>query len=558
MAVLGKHAVMQQLLAEGTKYVFGNPGSTELAFMDGLQDYPELEYILGLHETVPLAMADGYARATHKPAVVNVHIAPGLANAMSMIYNARKNGSPLVVTAGQQDTRYTATEPLLYADLVRFAEPWVKWAGEVHRADDIPMLMRRAFKVAAEPPQGPVVLSFPQDILDGDVNEPITPTTHTVWSSRPDADAAARVARYLAEAANPLILCGDGMAASPGSHADVAALAELAGCPVSQSASRQWNFPTNHPLYIGPLGFLGGAKDSLAGHDVIVAFGTGNPFMPLFYEGGTPVPEDAVFIQIDTDAWELAKNYPVAMSILADPGRSARDLIEALDRVLTPAQRTNCRQRADAIARSNVEMRARVKDQLASEWDKAPISPMRLMAEVRDAVPNDAAFVGSGGTSGRVPFAQLIEMTRPDSFFDGNASLGFPLPGTLGVKLALPDRPVIGLLREGDSMYSIQGLWTAAKYNIPVTYVVFNNASYRILKQGMVRYLGASERKSGFLGMNFGDPAIDLAKQAAVWGIPSWRIDHPADIAPALRKALDHDGPSLVDVVIDGSYGHHF
>jgi benzoylformate decarboxylase len=183
---------------------------------------------------------------------------------------------------------------------------------------------------------------------------------------------------------------------------------------------------------------------------------------------------------------------------------------------------------------------------------------MRLMGEIRDAVPKDAAFVGAGGTSGRAPFAQLIELTQPDSFFDGNASLGFPLPGTLGVKLALPDRPVIGLLREGDSMYSIQGLWTAAKYNIPVTYVVFNNASYRILKQGMVRYLGASERKSAFPGMNFGEPAIDLAKQAAVWGIQSCRIDDPADIAPALKQALDHDGPSLIDVVIDGSYGRHF
>jgi benzoylformate decarboxylase len=557
MAVLGKHAVMQQLLAEGTKYVFGNPGSTELAFMDGLQDYPELEYILGLHETVPLAMADGYARATHKPAVVNVHIAPGLANAMSMIFNARKNGTPLVVTVGQQDTRYTATEPLLYADLVRFAEPWTKWVGEAHRANDIPMLMRRAFKVAAEPPQGPVVLSLPQDVLDGEVDEAITPTTHTDWASRPDPSTAARIARYLAEAENPIILCGDNMALSNAAP-DVAALAELAGCPVSQTASRQWNFPTNHPLFVGPLGFLGGAKESLAGHDVIVAFGTGNPFMPLFYEGGSPVPDDAVFIQVDVDSWELAKNYPVTMSVLADTAWTARDVREALDRALTPAQRANCEQRAAEIAQSTIEMRAKAQEQLRSEWDDSPISPMRLVAEVRDAAPRDTAFVGSGGTSGRAPFAQLIELTQPNSFFDGNASLGFPLPGTLGVKLALPDRPVIGLLREGDSMYSIQGLWTAAKYNINVTYVVFNNASYRILKQGMVRYLGASERKSGFLGMNFGEPAINLAKQAAVWDIPASRVDHPADIAPALKQALDHDGPSLVDVVIDGSYGHHF
>jgi benzoylformate decarboxylase len=557
MAVLGKHAVMQQLIAEGTKYVFGNPGSTELAFMDGLQDYPELEYILGLHETVPLAMADGYARATHKPAVVNVHIAPGLANAMSMIYNARKNGSPIVVTVGQQDTRFTATEPLLSADLVRFAEPWVKWAGEAARAADIPMLMRRAFKVAAEPPQGPVVLSLPQDVLDGEVEEPITPTVHTAWGARPDPATADRIARYLAEAKNPIILCGDNMALSDAAS-DVAALAEMAGCPVSQTASRQWNFPTDHPLFVGPLGFLGGQRESLADHDVIVAIGCGNPFMPLFYEGPSPIPDGAVFIQIDVDSWELAKNYPVTMSVLADTAWAARDVREALDRTMTPAQRSNAEHRAASIRESTVALRQKAEEQLRAEWDNTPISPMRLVAEMRNAVPADTAFVGSGGTSGRAPFAQLMRLTQPNSFFDGNASLGFPLPGTLGVKLALPDRPVVGLLREGDSMYSIQGLWTAAKYNIDVTYVVFNNASYRILKQGMVRYLGASERKSEFLGMNFGEPAIDLAKQAAVWDISAARVDDPADLGPALRQALDRHGPSLVDVVIDGSYGHHF
>jgi benzoylformate decarboxylase len=557
MATLGKHAVMQQLIAEGTRYVFGNPGSTELAFMDGLQDYPELEYILGLHETVPLAMADGYARATHKPAVVNVHIAPGLANAMSMIYNARKNGSPIVVTVGQQDTRFTATEPLLYEDLVKFAEPWVKWAGEAHRTEDIPMLMRRAFKVAAEPPQGPVVLSLPQDVLDGEVEEPITPTVHTAWNSRPDPATAARIARYLAEAENPLILCGDNMALSDAA-ADVAALAELAGSPVSQTASRQWNFPTDHPLFIGPLGFLGGQREALVGHDVIVAIGCSNPFMPLFYEGPSPIPEDAVFIQIDVDSWELAKNYAVTMSVLADTAWAARDVRGALDKALTPAQRTNAEQRAAKIKESTTALREKAEEQLSNEYDNTPISPMRLVAEMRDAVPADTAFVGSGGTSGRAPFSQLMRLTQPHSFFEGNASLGFPLPGTLGVKLALPDRPVVGLLREGDSMYSIQGLWTAVKYNIDVTYVVFNNASYRILKQGMVRYLGASERKSEFLGMNFGEPAINLAKQASVWDIPAARIDDRKDLGDALRRALDHKGPSLVDVVIDGSYGQHF
>ena len=556
MGLIGKHAVMEQFLAEGIEYVFGNPGSTELAFMDALQDYPQLKYVLGLHETVPLAMADGYARATHKPAVVNVHIAPGIANAMSMVYNAKRNNTPLVVTVGQQDTRFLLTEPMLSADLVRFAQPWVKWAGEILSAKDIPMVLRRAFKVAAEPPQGPVVVSMPQDLMDGEVDEAITPTTHTVWTVRPDAGAVERIARALADARNPLILTGDNMAphyAAP----HVAALAELAGCEVMQGTGRQWNFPTNHPLYLGPLGFLGGTKESLAGHDVILAMGTGNPFNALFYEPN-PIPSDCTYIHVDIDPWEMGKNYPIALSVLGEPGAAARDIIAALERIQTPAGRTASHERSRAITARITKMREDAEAQLKTDWDANPISPMRLMGEVRDVTPSDAVFVGAGGTSGREPFQKLIQMTQPNSYYDGNASLGFPLPGTLGVQLALPDRPVIGLLREGDSMYSIQGLWTAVKYNIPATYVVFNNASYRILKQGMVRYLGASERKSDFPAMNFGEPKINIAAQAQVWGMQAERVEDPADLRGAIRKALAHNGPSLVDVVIDGSYRHFF
>lgn len=557
MPMLAKHAVMEQFLLEGVKYVFGNPGSTELAFMDGLQDYPQLQYILGLHETVPMAMADGYARATHRPAVVNVHIAPGLANAMSMVYNASKGGAPIVVTVGQQDTRHLFTEPFLSADLVRFAQPWVKWAGEPQRGEDVPAALRRAFKIAAEPPQGPVVLSLPQDVLDQPVAEPVTPVPYVAWAARPDPQAIDQAARLLAGARNPLIMCGDNCAINNAAP-EVAALAELAGAPVMQGTGRQWNFPTRHPLFIGPLGFMGGMKENLAGYDVMVLIGAGNPFQPLFYEGGNPIPPGCAVVHIDIDTYAMGKDYPAALCIYADPKWGARDLHEALDRVLTPQQRTEAQRRRNAVAQRTAEARERAEAQLKAEWDRDPISAMRLVGEIRDVAPRNAVFVGSGGTSGRGPFGQLMDLSEPGTFFEGGASLGFPLPGALGVALAMPDRPVIGLLREGDSMYSIQGLWTAAHYNIPCTWVVFNNASYRILKLGMVRYLGETPRKSEFLGMDFGEPALDISKQAAVWGIHNAKVTHPDQLRPALEAALAHPGPSLVDVTIESGYRHYF
>lgn len=554
----GKHALLEQLLADGHKYVFGNPGSTEIAFMDGLQDYPQLQYMLALHETVAVAMADGYARASGTPSFVNLHIAPGLANGMSMIYNAWKGGTPLVVTAGQQDTRFLLTEPLLSGDLARLARPWTKWSGEVTRGEDIPMALRRAFKVAQEPPKGPVFLSIPQDVLDQPVTEPITPTTHLSWRIRPDQEGIARAAALLANAERPCFLVGDQMAYA-GGQAEVAALAELVGAPIYAGSNREWNFPTNHPLYMGGFTVLEGAREALKPYDVVLAIGTSWLFGTIWYEAGPAFPEGAQFIHIDFDSWEIGKNLPIAVGIKADPRLAAAELLDAVQQKISPGARQAGQKRtADLSARKQTN-RERAEQRAKAEWDAKPISPWRLAAELRDAIKPHTAFVGGGGTSARAPIGTLIDQTEPNSFFEGGAALGFPLPGALGVQLAMPDRPVVGLLRDGDAMYSIQGLWTAAHYNIPVTYVVINNAQYRILKLGMVYYLGETGRRSDFLGLDLNNPPLDYAKQCAAYGIPATRVDNPKDLGPALRDAINHtSGPSLVDVVIDNSYHGYF
>lgn len=553
MTIPGKHAVMEQILAEGLKHVFGNPGSTELSFMDGLQDYPQLEYILSLQETPAVAMADGYARALGRPALVNVHIAPGLANSMGMIYNAWKGGTPLVVTAGQQDSRFLATEPLLAGDLVGLAKPWTKLAIQVDRADDIPMIMRRAFKVAAEPPRGPVMVAFPQDVLEQPVNAPVLPTSPVAWRTRPDPEAVERAASLLAEARKPILLIGDNLVPGRG-HEPVVALAELLGAPVLANNNREWNFPWGHPHFLGGLTALAGVGGALNGYDAVLAIGGGALFNGLWYEEAPPVPPDAAFIQIDYDSWEVAKNYPVTLGIVCDPSAAARDLLTTLEKKMSPAARQAAQGRSRDIAAKKHEMRERAEKRTREEWNNDPISAWRLMSELKELVKPHTAFVGSGGTSGRAAFANLFDLDEPNSLFDGGAALGFPLPGTLGVKLAMPDRPVVGIIRDGDAMYSIQGLWTAAHYKIPVTYVVVNNAEYRILKMGMLKLLGETGRKSDFIGLNLDEPALDFAKQAAVWGIPGARIERPDDLRPALKEALEVDGPSIVDVVVDNSY----
>ena len=209
-----KHALVEQLIANGVEYIFGNPGSTELGLMDALHDYPQVKYVLGLHEAVVIGMADGYARATQRPAFANVHITPGLANALSLLYDAQQGGTPLVVTAGQQDRRFVLREPVLAGDLVKLAEPVTKWAVEVNRGADVPLILQRAFKVALDPPAGPVFVSLPSDVLDDEIEAAVEPTTYTARRVRPDREGTAAAAELLAQARRPAIVCGDRVAAS--------------------------------------------------------------------------------------------------------------------------------------------------------------------------------------------------------------------------------------------------------------------------------------------------------------------------------------------------------
>ncbi len=212
----GRYAFLEQLVTDGVTHIFGNPGTSEEAFMDALQDYPQLQYILALHESVAVGIADGYARVTGRPSFVQLHINPGLANAMGMLYNAYRTQTPMVVYAGQHPQRGGSQEPILFGDLVRMAEPVTKWATHVEDASEIPILLRRAFKAAMEPPRGPVFLSIPSNVMDEEADVDIVPTVYTNTRVRPDPEAVERAAQVLADAQSPLIICGAGVATSGG------------------------------------------------------------------------------------------------------------------------------------------------------------------------------------------------------------------------------------------------------------------------------------------------------------------------------------------------------
>ncbi|MFB3098168.1 MAG: thiamine pyrophosphate-binding protein, partial [Dehalococcoidia bacterium] len=248
----GKHALAQMLIAEGIEHIFGNPGTSETPFLDGLQDYPQIKYVQALQEGTAVGMADGYARASGRPAFANIHIAGGLANGISALYNAYRGGAPVILTAGNSDTRMLLTEPVLSGNLVEMTSQYTKWSAEIRHASDIPMVIRRAFKEAKTPPTGPVFLSFPWDTLDEEVDADIIPSSPGYFRSRPDVDAVARASELLSQAENPVIVIGDRIAQSS-AVPEMVKVAEQLGAKVYAAAYTEVNFPTSHSLFGGML-----------------------------------------------------------------------------------------------------------------------------------------------------------------------------------------------------------------------------------------------------------------------------------------------------------------
>jgi benzoylformate decarboxylase len=546
----GKRALLDQLVADGFRYLFGNPGTTEQAFMDSLQDYPSLEFILCLHEGVAVSMADAYARATRKPAFVELHIAPGLGNAAGMLFNAKIGQSPLVVYAGQSASRALFQEPILSGDLVRMAEPITKWAYEVQHAADLPQAVRRALKVADEAPQGPVVLSIPIDVLDEEADVMIQPTSYTRWRAYPDPGAIDEAADLLAAAKQPMVLTGDGIALS-NAQDHVMRLAELLGAPIYQGYTTEVSVAADHPLVLGTLPFTNAAAPELtnqilARHDVVLALGVAL-FRFIFPRAGGIVPEGTKVIQIDLNGWEIGKNLPGALGIKADCRAALKALLEGLESRVSPSTA----ERAAAVAS---EHRAKREEALANDrktWADVPISVPRLMGELTAVLPPEAAVFDEAITSS--PVLQRYLAPRPGRYFRGRGGgLGPGLPGALGLKLAMPDRPVVGVVGDGAAMYSVSALWTAAHHRIPVTWVICNNASYRILKENVMDYLGASQAERSFVALDLADPPLRYDRIAESMGVHGRRVEHPDDLRPALEEALALGAPALVDVAIQG------
>ena len=545
--ITGRDAFLRVLKDEGVVKMFGNPGTTELPIMHALSSAPEMGYVLGLQEAVVIAMADGYARASYKLVSCNVHVAPGLGNAIGSIYTSMMSGTPMIVTAGQQEQGHGLTEPLLYAPLVPIAQPVVKWAVEVNRIEDLPRILRRAAKVATTAPTGPVFISLPGDILNNEAAIDLGEVTRVDTAVRPSDAALENLAKRLLAAKKPVILAGHEIATAD-AFAEAEALAETLGAPVlQQTVAWGAHFPSEHPAYIGALNRdQKYVRSVLSPYDLMLCVGADLLKMSVWSET-EPLPETTKVAMIGQRDWEMGKNFPAEIALRADVKETLKALVPLLKMLGGAALAKRAKASMAEIAPRNWSaQRAQRKAKVAMPEGKL-LPAEWVMMRMSEKLPKDAIVVEEGLTS-TTTLPIYFPFRDRNSFF-GNVSggIGWGIAAAVGIQIAEPKRRVIAVIGDGSAMYSITALWSAANQKLPVIFLIANNEGYQILKNRLKLFHGNDTP----IGMDFNDPPMNVTKIAEGFGVAAERVDTAAGFDAAMDKALARtDGPSLIEVMV--------
>ncbi|HZZ72988.1 MAG TPA: thiamine pyrophosphate-binding protein [Pirellulales bacterium] len=554
MRTTGVGALLQMLADAGVKYLFGNPGTTELPLNDALVDFPRIQYILGLQEIPVMGMADGYAMAARSLGVVNLHISCGLGHAMGILYNAFREGTPLLVTAGQQDRRLKFEEPILYGQMVEVARPWTKWAVEVERIEDLPNALRRAIQIALTPPTGPVFLSLPIDVQMAEAELDLSPAAKLDCAVRPAPGAIRQAAEALLAAKNPAILAGSRVCEAD-AVAELVTLAEALGAPVISEPGTTHGrlaFPADHPLYAQGLP-LWSPEVRQRLHEFDVLFVTGMDLLRqyVYFEPARPIPEQTKLVHLDEDPAQLGKNYPLEVAVLGSTKAGLADLTREIQSRQSAAHREQAQQRSARYAKAHTAARDALRAEACRERGRRPLTPLALMESLARVLPDNVAVIEEAVTTTNTVFERLGALRNTTGYFGHRGwALGWGLGVALGVKLAWPDRPVLALLGEGAAMYGIQGLWSAARYQIPVTFVICNNAQYQILKIGAGN-LGLPQAEQGrYLGLDLAQPEIDFVGLAQALGVEAQTITDPDELERQVVASLAGNRPRLFNVPI--------
>ena len=552
---IASQAYLEVAAAHGVEYIFGLPGTSGQEFIGTIADQEKIRFILAMHETCVVSMADGHARVTGRPQLAQVSTLPGSANSIGALYDAYRDRSPVIVTSTNVDTRIDGRDSHTEGkNLVEMTKQFTKWSAEVHRADRIPEYLNRAFKVASTPPTGPVYLALPSNLLGEpiDVANPQTDRSRISPRIAGDPQALAEAAKLLAQAKRPLIVAGSAIAKAGAQNRaidDLIKLAEMAAAPVVMEPRYSFlSFPTTHPQSFQIAERQPSFDLPIWGEpDVILAIGC--RLIREYRYIPEPVIKPATkIVHIEEDPWEIGKVFPVDIGIVADAKSALKSLIECYSKVEPAA--TVKTERTECIRKAKDQATAEIDSRVTQGWDATPINAARLARTMDRLVEKDALIVNESPTSKDLLMSNFQFAPGRDYFSNSSGGyLGWGLGAAIGAKLAAPKRRVVACLGDGSTMFGLQGLWTLAKYRIPLVVIVFNNRAYMAVKN---QFRGSEERIriAAEMGAEISGPEINFARLAETFGIFGERVEHPEAIEPALKRALEQNGPALLDVVI--------
>ena len=550
-----KDALLRQFQADGIDVIFGNPGSTEENFLQAVGENPGIRYVPGLQEASVAAMADGWARTTHKTAVCQIHSAVGLGNAMGVMYEAFRSHTPMLFLAGEPPQELQAFDGFLAGDLSAIARPLTKWSARLTHGTQAMRIVRRALKVAATPPYGPVFLALPMDVLDEETDDgDIFPSSSVVPPSTCTASEAAEIARSLADAEMPMLLVGDGINEA-GGRSELKELAHMLAAPVWGVECNEPVLSFRDPLFMGLIGHSFGdhTRTITSAADVLLAMGT--PVFPELFPSVQPYFRDgARLYQIDRDPWEIAKNFPVQKGLQADPKGSMILIIEELKKLL-PDRAGKISERKKRVTAEKAAAFEEERKTLESVADTPEsMSPATLMRTLSAELP-EKAFVYDESLTSTNALLHYLQPENPDSYILARGGcIGVGWPGAVGAAVSRSDRIVLAPSGDGSALFALQTLWTAVHENLKIIFIVCNNASYRILKINLLHYLkGAGDKLCPFPYMDINSPRINFAGLAEGMGMKSCRVKNAAELRQAVREAVAEAGPYLIDAEINGS-----
>jgi benzoylformate decarboxylase len=548
---IASQAYLEVAAAHGVEYIFGLPGTSGQEFIGTIADQEKIRFILAMHETCVVSMADGHARVTGRPQLAQVSTLPGSANSVGALYDAYRDRSPVIVTSTNVDTRIDGRDSHTEGkNLVEMTKQFTKWSAEVHRADRIPEYLNRAFKVAATPPTGPIYLALPSNLLGETIKiaNPDAERSRITPRIAGDPDALAEAAKLLAGAKRPLIVAGSGIAKA-GATEELIKLAEMIAAPVVMEPRYSFlSFPTTHPQSFQIAERQPSFDLPVWGEpDVILAIGC-RLIREYRYLSEPVIKPETRCIHIEEDPWEIGKVFPVDVGIIADAKSALRSLLEIYPKfIAAPNGRAG---RLECIAKAKEQVNAELERRFAQGWDATPISAARLARAMDRLLEKDTLIVNESPTSKDIIMANFQFSPGRDYFSNSSGGfLGWGLGAAIGAKLASPKRRVVACLGDGSTMFGLQGLWTLAKYRIPLLVIVFNNRAYMAVKN---QFRGSEERIriAAEMGAEITGPEINFARLADTFGIFGQRVESPDAIEPALKRALEQNGPALVDVVI--------